>query len=155
MVTTTTLTQNEKKILSILVDHAKTTDSEIASKIKISPQGVRKIRQKLEEGYIKEYRTIVDYEKVGIYVFAIAQIKAINRDILNDKHIIGAFEINEADVTHIIILGFASLEDLEEYKLNIAEHAEIKRMNVVSKKGFLKNSPVELIKEQLKYSKSI
>ena len=134
----------------MLVNNAKTTDSEIASKIKISPQGVRKIRKKLEKGYIEEYRTILNYEKIGINVFAIVQIKILNKDILNSKNIIGAFEINEANITHILIMGFVSLEELDEYKRKISKDAEIQKMNVVSRKGFLKNSPVELIKEYLK-----
>lgn len=73
----------------------------------------------------------------------------MNKDILNNKHIIGAFEINESNVTHILILGFKSLEELDEYKIKISKDAEIQKINVVSKKGLLKNSPVELIKELL------
>lgn len=146
------LTKNEKKVLSMLMDNARTTDSEIASKINISPQAVRKIRKKLEENHIKEYRTILEYDNVGIKVFAIAQMKVLNKDILNNKHIIGAFEINEAKISHILILGFASIEQLDEYKVKIAKYAEIQKMNVVSRKGFLKNSPVGLIKTQLESS---
>lgn len=149
MATDIRLNKNERKVLSILIDNAKITDSEIASKIKISPQGVRKIRKKLEKDYIKEYRTIIDYEKIGIAVFVIAQIKISNKDLLNSKHIIGAFEINESNITHILILGFNSLEELDEYKIKISKEAEIQKINVVSKKGLLKNSPVELIKELL------
>jgi DNA-binding Lrp family transcriptional regulator len=150
MTTKISLTRNEKKVLSMLINNAKISDSEIASKIKISPQGVRKIRKKLEDNYISEYRTILNYEKVGINVFAIVQIKILNRDLLNNKHIVGAFEINESNITHILILGFASLEELDEYKVKISRDAEIQKMNVVSRKGFLKNSPVELIKDYLK-----
>jgi len=149
MATKPPLTKNDKKVLSMLIDNAKMSDSEIASKIKISPQGVRKIRKKLEKSYIIEYRTVLDYVKVGINVFAIAQIKILNKDVLNNKHIIGAFEINEANITHVLILGFASLEELDGYKIKIAKDAEIQKMNVVSRKGFLKNSPVELIRDYL------
>ena len=134
----------------MLIENAKATDSDIASKIKISPQGVRKIRKKLEKDYIQRYQTILNYEKVGINVFAITQIKVLNKDILSSKNIIGAFEINEANITHILILGFASLEDLDEYKVRISKDAEIQKINIVSQKGFLKNSPMELIKGQLK-----
>jgi DNA-binding Lrp family transcriptional regulator len=149
MGTISQLTNNEKKTLAMLISNARVTDSEIASKIRISPQGVRKIRKKLEKSHIQEYRTIIDYEKMGINVFAIAQIKVLNKDILNSKNIIGAFEINEANITHILILGFASLEELDEYKVKIAKDAEIQKMNVVSRKGFLKNSPADLIKSRL------
>ena len=145
----TTLTKNEKKVLSQLIDNARTTDSETALKLNITPQGARKIRKKLEERYISQYRTIVDYEKLGITVFAIAQIKIINKDILKNKHVIGAFEINEANITHILILGFTSLGDLDEYKVKISKDAEIQKINIVSNKGLLKNSPNELIRSCL------
>ena len=147
---TTQITKNEKKVLSLLIDNARISDTEIAASVKITPQAVRKIRKKLEQNYIRQYRTIIDYEKLNINVFAIAQMKVFNKNMLNDKHIIGAFEINEAGLTHILILGFPSLEALDEYKARIAKDAEIHTLNVVSKKGFLKNSPVELIKEQLR-----
>jgi len=150
MTTKFKLTINEQKVLSILADNARITDSAIAFKLKISPQGVRKIRKKLETSYISEYRTVMDYKNLGIHVFAIAQMKLLNKNPLNNKHIIGAFEINEANITHILILGFASLEDLDDYKIRISKDAEIQRMDVVSRKGFLKHSPIDLIKEQLK-----
>lgn len=154
MKTNPKLTRNEKKVLSHLAGNARITDSEISSKIKISPQGVSKIRKKLENNFIQEYRTVINYEKLGINVFAIIQIKIFNKDILKNKNIIGAFEINESNGTHILIMGFASLEELDEYKKKISKDAEIQKINVVSKKGFLKQSPVELIKKQLKANKS-
>ena len=144
------LTKNDKKVLGLLLDNARVSDSEIASKIGLSPQGVRKIRMKLEKEYIQEYRTILNYEKIGINVFAIAQIKVLNREMLKGKHVIGEFEINEADISHILILGFSSIEELDDYKKQIAKDAEIQKINVISRKGFLKNSPVELIKTLLK-----
>jgi len=144
------LTKNDKKALGLLLDNARVSDSEIASKIGLSPQGVRKIRMKLEKEYIQEYRTILNYEKIGINVFAIAQIKVLNREMLKGKHVIGEFEINEADISHILILGFSSIEELDDYKKQIAKDAEIQKINVISRKGFLKNSPVELIKTLLK-----
>jgi len=148
-----TLTKNEKKILSMLIDNAKISDSQIATRIKITPQGVRKIRKKLEENYITEYRTIINYDLLGIKVFAIVQMKIHNNSILTEKNntnIIGAFEINEEGVTHVIILGFCSLEELDRYKRKIRNDGEIKQISVLSKEGFLKNSPVSLIKRQLK-----
>ena len=139
------LTKNEKKVLQLLIDHARIQDVTIAKKINITPQAVRKIRIKLEKDYINEYRTIPDYEKMGITTFAIAQIKLTNKEILKSKNIIGAFEINEANITHILILGFKSLEELDNYKKTL----NIQKINIISKKGLLKNSPVELLKQQL------
>jgi len=143
------LSENERKVLLYLLDNAKATDSEIAAKIGITPQGVRKIRLKLESNYIDQYRTIINYEKIGIEVFAIAEMKVHNRSILSEKHIIGAFEVNEALVTHIFILGFSSLQDLDEYKVQVQNAAEIQNIYVVSKRGILHNSPVELMRYML------
>ena len=140
------LNTNEKKTLKLLLENARSTDSEIAMNIGITPQGVRKIRKKLEGKHIAEYRTIVDYEKIGITTFAIAEMNILNEEVLLDKHIIGAFEVNEANITHILILGFASLEDLDDYKVMIKNNAELQKLYVLSKRGMLKNSPVELIK---------
>src|SRR3989339_904110 len=92
MRTESRLTSNDKKVFLALLDNARITDSDISCRIKITPPGVRKIRKKLEEHYIQEYRTIVDYEKMGITVFAIIQIKTVNKNILNNEKIIGAFE---------------------------------------------------------------
>src|SRR3989344_1183905 len=130
------LTKNDKKALGLLLVNARVSDSEIASKIGLSPQGVRKIRMKLEKEYIQEYRTILNYEKIGINVFAIAQIRVLNREMLKGKHVIGEFEINEADISHILILGFSSIEELDDYKKQIAKDAEIQKINVISRKGF-------------------
>ena len=141
------LTHNEKKTLNLLLENARITDSEIATKIGITPQGVRKIRKKLENNYIKEYRTIVDYGKIGINTFAIAEIRIKNKKILSNKHIIGAFEVNEGNITHFLILGFGSLEDLDDFKIRIRDAADIQKIYVISKKGLLKNSPVELVKK--------
>jgi len=150
METIRNLTVNDKKVLTLLLDNGRVTDSEIAGKIRLTPQGVRKIRKKLEKDHIKEYRTIVDYDKIGISVFVIAQIKVLNRQVLDNKSIIGAFEINESDISHIIILGFSTLEELDGYKKRISKDAEIRKINVLSKNGLLKNSPVMLMKERLR-----
>ncbi|MBU0756563.1 MAG: winged helix-turn-helix transcriptional regulator [Nanoarchaeota archaeon] len=141
------ITKNQRKVLSMLLDNSRSTDSEIAAKIRITPQAVRKIRKKLEENYIREYRTVIDYSSFGIDVFAIVHARVKNREILKNANIIGAFEINEANITHILILGFKTIEELDDFKINIVEHADIHRINVVSKKGFLKNTPVTLIKK--------
>ena len=149
MITKSSLTRNERNVLSELVDSARKSDSEIAQAAGMTPQGVRKIRLKLEKEYIREYRTVIDYEKLGIGVFAIVQARIRNRQVLSDRHIIGAFEVNESRVTHILILGFGSIEELDEYKRRIAQQAEIQKINIVSKLGFLKNSPKDLIKSRL------
>jgi DNA-binding Lrp family transcriptional regulator len=150
MATDLGMTRNERLVLESLVENARVSDTEVAARLRITPQAVHKLRRKLERGHILAYRAVVDYQRVGVTVFAVAQMKVLDRSALSDKHIIGAFEINEADITHVLIMGFSSLEELDEYKLRLAPRAEIRRMNVVSRKGMLRNSPVELLRDRLR-----
>jgi DNA-binding Lrp family transcriptional regulator len=51
------LTKNEMVVLKSLIEKGRTSDADIARKLKISLQGVRKIRQKLERiGLIRGYK---------------------------------------------------------------------------------------------------
>lgn len=144
------LTINEKKVLKLLIEDARSTDSEIARKLKISPPGVRKIRKKLEIDYIKEYRTIIDYEKIGIEIFAIAHVKILDQEMLKSRNIIGAFEINQSDISHILILGFNNINNLDLFKRKNKEKLIFSQIYTLSKESFLKNSPTNLIKDELK-----
>ena len=48
------LTKNDQEVLKNIIKHAKIPDSEIAKRMKLSPQAVFKIRKKLEESGIIE-----------------------------------------------------------------------------------------------------
>ena len=70
------LTKNDRFVLKCLIENGRVSDAEIARKLKITLQGVGKIRKKLENsGIIKGYSTTVDYQKLGINVFAVVTIK--------------------------------------------------------------------------------
>ncbi|MCK4491489.1 MAG: winged helix-turn-helix transcriptional regulator, partial [Candidatus Altiarchaeales archaeon] len=70
------LIRNEKGVLKFLIENGRVSDKEISRKLDITSQAVGKIRRKLEaSGIIKGYSTIVDYEKLGINVMAIALFK--------------------------------------------------------------------------------
>src|SRR3989338_15210 len=70
------LTENEKKVLRKIIEHAKTPDSKIATDMGISSQAVFKIRTKLEQlGIIRGYTPIIDYKKIGIQVLALLIIR--------------------------------------------------------------------------------
>ncbi len=142
----TTLTKNEKRILNLLLDNARVSDAELARETGISTQGARKIRLKLEKEYIAGYRTIVDYKKIGIDIFAVALVSITEPGILSDKNIIGAFEVNEGELTHILVLGFKDIEELDRFKMK----AHVQKIHVLSRSKFLKNSPMELLKDMLK-----
>lgn len=154
------LTKNERFVLKDLIDNGRISDTSISKKLKISTQAVRKIRKKFENnGIIKKYSAIVDYEKIGIKAFAIVQLKITEKglkekvDLFNSPNIIGSFKLPETNVTNIFIAGFESLEELDDYFTKIKEKysglIEIQKMNVFSNSGLMKNSPAELLKKKI------
>lgn len=149
------LTKNEKFVLKELIDDGRISDTSIAKKLKISTQAVRKIRKKLEsDRIITRYSTIIDYEKLGIKAFAIVQIRAddkIKTDLFESPNIIGSFRLQESNITNILIAGFGSLEELDNYFVKIKKKhpVEIQKINIFSNSGFMKHSPVELLKNKI------
>ena len=154
------LNKNEKFVLKELIDNGRASDSSIAKKLKISVQAVRKIRKKFEDnGIIKRYSAIIDYEKIGIKAFAIVQLKITEKglktkmDLFNSQNSIGSFRLPETNITNIFIAGFGSLEELDDYFTKIKEKypglIEIQKMNVFSNSGLMRNSPTELLKKRV------
>ena len=121
------LTRNEKTVLKSLIVNGRISDSEIAKKLGITAQAVGKIRRKLEKmELIKGYTTLVDYEKLGIKVFAVALFKYAHeyvgklgdediKERIRGPHIINFYRVPEGDVTHIVVYGFRSLDELDNY----------------------------------------
>lgn len=154
------LTKNEKFVLKELIDNGRVSDSSIAKNLKISVQAVRKIRKKFENnGIIKRYSGIINYEKIGIKAFAIVQLKITEKgfktkmDLFDSPNIIGSFRLPETNITNIFIAGFKSLEELDNYfaaiKKKYSGLIEIQKMNIFSDVGLMKNSPVELLKKRI------
>ncbi len=154
------LTKNEKFVLKELIGNGRVSDTSVAKKLKISVQAVRKIRKKFENnGIIKRYSAIIDYEKIGIKAFAIVQLKITEKglktkmDLFDSPNIIGSFKLSETNITNIFIAGFASLEELDNYFAKIKEKysglIEIQKINVLSNSGLMRNSPMELLKKKV------
>jgi len=60
------LTKNEKKVLILLIDNAKLSDTSIANQLNISSQAIGKIRRKLEEEIIEKYTIELNLKKLGL-----------------------------------------------------------------------------------------
>jgi DNA-binding Lrp family transcriptional regulator len=156
------LTKNERRTLKFLIENGRATDADIARSLNITPQAVGKIRKKLEtEGIIKGYTTTIDYEKVGIKVMAIALFKftpEARKTILTEEdvnqrikgpHIINFYRVPEGDVTHFVIYGFRSLEELDHYfhilQTERGHISEIKELYIFSSRSIRKTSDKELL----------
>lgn len=66
------LTLREKQVLTELIKNCKTSDQEIARKLKTSRPTILKIRKRLEKkGIIKGYTSLIDFEKIGLNLQAV------------------------------------------------------------------------------------
>ncbi len=122
------LTENDKKVLKKILDYNKIPDSEIAKKIKISPQAVFKIREKLENyGIIKGYMPVIDFKKIGINVMSILVINLtsklwksfkdfdISNKIARSSCIMDAYRVSYEEASHILVLAFKDISHKEKY----------------------------------------
>lgn len=158
------LTKNEKETLKLLLNNSKSTDSEIASKLKISSVAVGKIRRKLESSVIESYTVNLNYAKLGIQAFAIAIAKLteqglekgeleVEQELIKNSHIISVYRIPKASSTHIILYGFKDLNELDDFfhsskfKAKLHDLIETNELFTFSHNSLIKNSPTQLFYE--------
>jgi len=124
------LTENDKEVLKKIIDQAKIPDNQIAVSMGISPQGVFKIRNKLERlGIIKGYVPIIDFRKIGINMMAVLVIEMtasvwqmyseakVSERLSHIPYVINVYRIAEADASHVLILGFRDINQKEKYMM--------------------------------------
>src|SRR3989338_9706601 len=122
------LNKNDQEVLKSIILHAKIPDSDIAKQMGLSPQAVFKIRHKLEKsGIIKGYQPILDLKKIGITTMAVLVIKlmpevwdAYTDDQISDRikqipYVIGAYRVLEPKVSHILLMGFRNIAQMDKY----------------------------------------
>jgi DNA-binding Lrp family transcriptional regulator len=159
------LSKNENGVLKLLVEDPQSTNSDIARKLKLTAQGVGKIKNQLyEKGIIKGYELHLDYEKLGISIHAIALIKilpsAFKRfkkqeldNIIRPNNAIRSYAIQETDVTHIIKYAFNNLTEYDTYFRNIlskfGNYIEVKDSFILSTEGIIKSTSLGLFSEAL------
>ncbi len=160
------LTKNDQEVLKSIIKHAKMPDTDIAKKMGLSPQAVFKIRHKLEEsGIIKGYQPILDLKKLGIKVMALLIIKLtsnvweqhsdqhISERIRQIPYVISAYRILEAKATHVLLMGFRDLTQMDRYLAKIqtkfSNEVEIQQILPFATDKVITQSPVGLLYEIL------
>jgi len=158
------LTKNEKKVLIELLDNSRTTDIDIAKKLKITSQAVGKIRRKLEKnGIIKAYDLQVDLEKIGINIMTIAMIKLLPEawkkgvSYLKDREdkspqVITSMLVPKADFSMIVLYGFKNMVENDKYFNELQmKHPEVEVTDTftLSIESVIKHSMKDLVKETL------
>jgi Lrp/AsnC family transcriptional regulator, leucine-responsive regulatory protein len=153
--------KNELGVLRFLLTDGRMSRSEIGRRLGLTSQGVGKIQNKLEqEGIIRGYSVSVDYEALGIGVFAVALFRfksgAWSRFEKEDvqqrvkgPHLIRFYHFSEGDVTHMVVYGFRTLKELDNYfhvlQTERGHVSELKKLYVLSSDSVLKDSPNELL----------
>ena len=160
------LTKNDQAVLKNIILQAKLPDTEIAKKTGISPQGVYKIRNKLENlGIIKGYSPIIDFKKLGINIMVLLIIKLtpevweknsddqISERIKQIPYVINAYRIPESDASHILLMGFRDLDQRDKYLIKMqtkfSREIEIRHIYPFSVDKIITQSPVGLLYEIL------
>ena len=160
------LTRNDQEVLKNIIVQAKLPDAEIAKKMGLSPQAVFKIRKKLEDkGIIKGYSPILDLKKLGIEVMVMLVVKLtsevwdehsdeqIAERIKKIPYVINAYRVVEANASHIILMGFRDLKQMDRYVAKIqtkfAKEIEIKNVYPFSIDKVITQSTVGLLYEIL------
>jgi DNA-binding Lrp family transcriptional regulator len=160
------LTENDKEVLRQIIDHTKIPDSKIAEEIGISPQAVFKIRTKLEElGIIKGYTPIIDFKKIGINALALVVIRLkpaiweeYSDDLVSERiskipYIIAAYRVADANVSHVLLIGFRDTSQKEQYvsqlQTKYANSIEIKEVYTFSVDNIITQNPIGLLNEMI------
>jgi DNA-binding Lrp family transcriptional regulator len=159
------LTENEQFTLRLLVEDPLITNKDIAKKLKITSQGVGRIRKQInKKGIIKSHELRLDYEKLGVNILAIAMIKILPSvfkkfkkneldKVLKQMNVIRSYAIPETDITHIILYAFRNIKEYDSYFRNILEefgdYVEIKHTFVLSSGSIIKSSSKDMFLDVL------
>jgi len=160
------LTKNDQEVLKKIISHAKLPDAEIAKEMGLSPQAVFKIRKKLEEkGIIEGYQPTINFRKLGISVMALVIVRItpevwanttdalISERIRQIPYVIDCYRVLEADASHIMLLGFRNVEQIDKYlaklQTTFSREIELKGIYPFSIDKVITRSPVGLLYEIL------
>ncbi len=156
------LTVNDKKTLSLLLEDGRTTDATISESLGITKQAVGRIRKKLEKAkIISKYTVQLDYERLGIHVFALVLATLTNEwqkmgeleateALGSDPNLIKAFRVSRGEITHILVYAFKNQEELtDHFQKQKNDLLTIKQIHAGTHIGMSKDENKELFKKVL------
>jgi DNA-binding Lrp family transcriptional regulator len=160
------LTKNEKKVLKLLIDNSRISDSDIAQKLGISSQAIGKIRRKLESTVIDSYTLNLNYPKMGITIFAVAISRLtregldkgqleVEQELHKNPHVIRVYRIPKQSSTHLISYGFKDMAELDNFfyspkmKQGLHNYLETQELFIFSHNSLIKHSPSQLFHKMI------
>lgn len=107
----TSLTENEKKVLTLLCENARMPTIEVANRAKISPKAVAYTIKKLErEKIIEAYRPIINHNKLGYTYFKLwIRIHQESKEEMEKLY----SQIKNNPIVIYVVRGIGLLEDLD------------------------------------------
>ena len=153
------LNNNEKRVLSELLVNPKITNKALAKKMKLTAQGIGKIRSGLKnKGVINNYELVLNYEKIGLRCFAFTLVKIMPKafreykkkiqEMLSHPNILMSIRLSQTNVTHLVLFGFRDVSEHSRYfellQSDLPGLVEIKESFVFSNESFIKNSSAAL-----------
>ena len=126
----------DRKIIELLRKDARLSLREIALELDVSTTTISKHLKQLEEnGVIRGYRPLVDYQKLGFQQTTIIKIKAkgnkipqIVSELQSDPHLTHVYEITgEFDI--LVIGKFKDQEHMNQEIKKLLSHAAIEETN--------------------------
>lgn len=158
------LTENDRHVLKEILNMKKIPDSKIAESMRLSPQAIFKIREKLEAcGIIKGYMPIIDYKKIGINIMAVLIVRLsskmwnsfsddkVSERIAKAPYVIEAYRVSDENASHILLLAFRDIAQKEKYiseiQTKFADEVKIKEIYTFSVDKIISHSPLGTLQE--------
>ena len=139
------LTKNEKRVLKLLIDNAKLSDTSIAHTLNISSQAVGRIRKKLEEEIIKGYTVELDLKKLGLNFLSVLEIehikeseKEVQEKLVSCPDTISLFKLIHGTKKYKIIRVCSDLEEYNKWELTNNELIKISNIQIIPLSNILK-----------------
>jgi len=156
------LTQNEKRVLAILVQDGRISNKDVADRCSLSVAGVGKIRKRLEDtGMVQGYSTQVSFSKLGINVWAkvLARVtqegwnfergRGVLRYFIRSPNLVDVVRLPEGGVTHLFTFAFRNIEEMDRYfhvlQSRYGRYLEVVKIYSISNSSIEKNSATDLI----------
>lgn len=159
------LTKNEKKVLQLLLENSRVSDTDIAKKLNISSQAVGRIRKELEEELIKEYSVKIDSNKLGAEVFVLVKFrfigesnwKELEKKIIDFGNTIILIRTMQGDNSYVLTMGFKDINEMEKF-LNDNNSQSLRSNLIITEtmpycqKNVLKHSAKDFLKMMIDQS---
>jgi len=126
----------DKHILSVLLEDSRYSFRQVAKRVKVSPATVlNRIKILEKEGIIKQYSTILDYEKLGYDVEVLIEVRIakgklieVEKQIAHNPNVFAVYDVT-GDFDAIILAKFPSRKKMDVFLKKLQTFDFVERTN--------------------------